>query len=210
MMRHVVLFGDSIFDNASYVPGGLSVIDLLKNHLAQPWQATLLAIDGSVAADVLDQLPQLPGDASHIVISCGGNDGLMASGIVNETVATVDEALLLLAEMRDEFGANYRRVINAAKERCDRVAVCTVYDAVPDLPRSLRTALALFNEVILREAVLAHIPVIDLRVICDAPEDYSTVSSIEPSAQGGRKIAAAISRLLNHAGGWPGQTILVT
>jgi len=52
-----------------------------------------------------------------------------------------------------------------------KIAICTVHDAASDSPRSLRTALAMFNEVILREAVLVHIPVIDLRVICDAPED---------------------------------------
>jgi hypothetical protein len=61
------------------------------------------------------------------------------------------------------------------------------------------TALAIFNEIILREAFIAKVPVIDLRLICDDPADYSEVSAIEPSAAGGEKIVQAIVRLLtNH------------
>ena len=54
----------------------------------------------------------------------------------------------------------------------------------------MRTALAPFNDVILREATAHGLSVLDLRLVCDEPGDYSTVSPIEPSAQGGRKIDA--------------------
>jgi hypothetical protein len=61
------------------------------------------------------------------------------------------------------------------------------------------TALAMFNEVILREAFNAKIPVIDLRLICSEFSDCSEISRIEPSAAGGEKIVQAIVRLLaNH------------
>ena len=46
-MGHVVLLGDSIFDNARYVPGGPSVTDHLRRSLPREWQVTLLACDGS-------------------------------------------------------------------------------------------------------------------------------------------------------------------
>jgi hypothetical protein len=58
------------------------------------------------------------------------------------------------------------------------------------------TALAMFNEIILREAFTARVPVIDLRLICNEPADYSEVSAIEPSARGGEKIVQAIVRML--------------
>ncbi len=45
-MNHVVLLGDSIFDNARDVPGGPSVIEHLRRILPAGWQATLLAQAG--------------------------------------------------------------------------------------------------------------------------------------------------------------------
>ena len=50
---------------------------------------------------------------------------------------------------------------------------------------------------ILREAVLRRMPVIDLRVVCADASDYASSSPIEPSAQGGQKIAAAIGELVH-------------
>jgi hypothetical protein len=58
-------------------------------------------------------------------------------------------------------------------------------------------ALSLFNDVIMRELILAHIPVIDLRAICTDPRDYSSVSPIEPSEIGGSKIARALQSILS-------------
>ncbi|RLM52801.1 SGNH/GDSL hydrolase family protein, partial [Halobellus sp. Atlit-31R] len=71
------------------------------------------------------------------------------------------------------------------------------YDAVPGLAPGLRAALAPFNDVILREAVLRHLPVLDLRLVCAQASDFASVSPIEPSAQGGGKIAAAIGELVH-------------
>ena len=76
------------------------------------------------------------------------------------------------------------------------MAVCTIYDSVPDLNAIQRSALAIFNEIILREAAKNKIPVIDLRIICTEPVDYSPISSIEPSAIGGKKIVTAIGDML--------------
>ena len=75
---HLVLLGDSIFDNAIYVPDGPSVIDHLRTILPAEWRATLLANDGDVTADVEGQLLKLPADATHLIISVGGNDALTA------------------------------------------------------------------------------------------------------------------------------------
>jgi len=69
-------------------------------------------------------------------------------------------------------------------------------DGVPRLEPGLRTALAPFNDVILREAAAHRLPVLDLRLVCDHPDDYAAVSPIEPSGSGGEKIAAAIAQLV--------------
>ena len=75
-------------------------------------------------------------------------------------------------------------------------AVCTVYDAVPGLTAAARAALGTFNDAIVRQAAAARVPVLDLRLVCDDPADYSAASPIEPSAQGGAKIAGLIARVL--------------
>ena len=55
-MNHVVLLGDSIFDNAAYVPGGPAVIEHLRKELPPGWKGTLVARDGAVTDDVPRQV----------------------------------------------------------------------------------------------------------------------------------------------------------
>lgn len=60
MSEHVVLLGDSIFDNASYTNGLPDVVTHLRGILPDGAEASLLAIDGSTTADLVDQLTNLP------------------------------------------------------------------------------------------------------------------------------------------------------
>ena len=59
-MGHVVLLGDSIFDNALYVPGGPAVIDQLRRELPAGWSATLLAVVVSGMSEIF-----IPGTFVH-------------------------------------------------------------------------------------------------------------------------------------------------
>jgi hypothetical protein len=159
---HIVLVGDSIFDNAAYVEEGAAV-DLLLASKTKGAKVTLLAVDGHVTTDVPAQLSAFPDDATHVFVSCGGNDAL-----------------------------------RALSERHNNIVICTIYNKVPTIPESALSALALFNEVILEEAAVRNLPIIDLRVICNEVGDYSTVSPIEPSEQGGEKIVRVINTVLNN------------
>jgi hypothetical protein len=198
-MNHAVLLGDSIFDNAAYVPGKPSVIEQLRKTLPGDWKATLLAVDGDVTADVQKQIERLPDDATHLIVSSGGNDALGHSSILDQSAGSVKEVLEYFTSVRTSFQQTYRKMIQTLKGLNKNLAVCTVYDCVPGYEGGPMTALAMFNEVILREAFNAKIPVIDLRLICSEFSDYSEISPIEPSAAGGEKIVQAIVRLLaNH------------
>lgn len=196
-MAHIVLLGDSIFDNARYVPGGRSVIEHLRRALPGGSRATLLAVDGSVAADVVEQLGRLPADATHLVVSAGGNDALTHSGtILFGTAVSFAEVLTRLANIRGDFEREYSAMLEAVLTRGLPAVVCTVYDTIPGLGPAEQTGLCLFNDVILREAICAGVPVIDLRFVCTDATDYAQSSPIEPSAAGGGKIARAVSRAI--------------
>jgi hypothetical protein len=193
MAGHVVLLGDSIFDNAAYVGRDPAVIDQVRDALPAGWSATLLARDGSVTDDVIPQLRRLKTGATHLIVSAGGNDALGASGVLHRSVRSAVEVFNEVADIRDQFAAEYRDMLDAVLARGLPTAVCTVYDGNAGDPATqrLRSAgLTAFNDIITREAVRRGLPVIDLRVLFTAPADYA--NPIEPSACGGAKIAREI------------------
>jgi hypothetical protein len=191
-VSHVVLLGDSIFDNESYVPGGPPVIEQLRRRLPKGARATLLAVDGAVCSSVAAQVRRLPDDASHLLVSVGGNDALRHGGMLHEVHRPAGEVFAALAEVQRSFRHDYRAMLRAVLSAGKPTAVCTVYDAVPGLVAEAVTLLSVFNDVIVREAVRERLPVLDLRLICDERADYSNVSPIEPSEQGGMKIVERI------------------
>src|SRR4051794_19529331 len=193
MAGHVVLLGDSIFDNKAYVGRGPAVIDQVRAELPAGWAATLLAVDGAVTAGVPRQLGRLPGDASHLVVSVGGNDALRESGILTRPARAAAEVFAELADARERFEADYRATLDAVLSHNKPTAVCTVYDGnAPDRrqQRMRAAGLSVFNDVITREAARRGLPVLDLRVLFSAAEDYA--NPIEPSSAGGLKIARLI------------------
>ena len=194
---HIVLVGDSIFDNAAYVEKGAAV-KLLLASVVKDVKVTLLAVDGHVTTDVPAQLSAFPDDATHVFVSCGGNDALRIVGVLEKPVASVGKALEILTDIKEEFRQKYKNMLRALSEKHNNIVVCTIYNKLPTIPEKALSALALFNEVILEEAAVRKLPVIDLRVICNEVGDYSTVSPIEPSEQGGKKIVRVINTVLNN------------
>ncbi|HEX8551535.1 MAG TPA: SGNH/GDSL hydrolase family protein [Abditibacteriaceae bacterium] len=196
-MNHLVLLGDSIFDNGVYVPGEPDVIHQVRAKLPEGWQASLRAVDGDRVGDITTQLTSLPSDATHIALSVGGNDALDQAGILQEPARSFAEVLERLAQVGDPFRNAYHAMLQQVLERGLPTMVCTIYEGnMPD-PRQQRlvtTALKIFNDAILREAFAAGVPVLDLRAVCSRPEDYA--NPIEPSFIGGNKIATGIARII--------------
>jgi len=198
-MSHVILLGDSIFDNAAYVGGGPEVIEQVQQRLPVGWQATLRAVDGSVTASVRRQLDRLPEDAGWLVVSVGGNDALGYADILGEKAHSAAEVLQRLAEIGDRFEHDYHLMLQEVLSRRLPTAICTVY--YPRFPDPLTqrlavTALTIFNDRILREAFAAGLPVLDLRLLCHEDADYA--NPIEPSVRGGEKIAEVIVKVVTE------------
>jgi hypothetical protein len=207
-MTHIVLLGDSIFDNGAYVRGGPDVVRQLRTVLPEGGKATLGAVDGATAGDVATQLRRVPADATHLVVSAGGNDALRDSHLLHERVGRVGEAVVRLADAADAFARRYGAMLEAVLARGLPTAVCTVYDT-PQTgaeARVTRAALSLFNDAITRAAFARGLPVIDLRLIFSEASDYA--NPIEPSVAGGAKIAAAILAAVRE-GEWEGRPFVV-
>jgi hypothetical protein len=196
-MGHIVLLGDSVFDNAAYVPDQPDVVTQLRSLLPGGWTASLNAVDGSVTCDVKRQLDRLPPDTTHLVVSVGGNDALCHTSLGTERVRSVSEVVHRLAEIKGQFRDEYRAMLDAALACNLPTAICTVYRGNfddPEMQKFADVGTSIFNDVITSEASARSLPLIDLRVIFDDKDDYA--NPIEPSAIGGEKIARAILELL--------------
>jgi lysophospholipase L1-like esterase len=191
---HIVLLGDSIFDNAAYTGRQPDVVTHLRAVLGDHHAATLCAIDGATIAGLAAQLRAVPRDATHIVVSIGGNDVLRQIDLLDLRVSSSRDALDAFGTRLDAFERAYRDALQLVIAAGRRVVLCTIYNGrlERDIARAAAIGLALFNDVILRIAFEHGLDVIELRLVCNAPDDYA--NPIEPSGPGGLKIAQAIAR----------------
>jgi hypothetical protein len=201
---HVVLLGDSVFDNAAYVAGAPDVVRQVHRRLPPGMEATLAAVDGSKMGDVYQQLKRVPQDATHLVLSVGGNDALGHSEYLDAPARSTAEALLGLAAIGAGFERSYLAILSEVLSLQIPTAICTVYyPRFPDaaLQKLAVAGLTVFNDCIVRAAFAYGLPLLDLRLICTEGGDYA--NPIEPSAQGGEKIARAIAEFVEQdpAGG---------
>jgi hypothetical protein len=205
-MPHLVLLGDSIFDNAQYTNGGPDVVSQVRRFLPSEWSASLLAIDGSTTLNIPEQMQRLPADASHLILSVGGNNALTSASKLGLSSfgfsdASTSVRLDFLADISDDFEVQYRMAVDACLRSGRPLGVCTIYNGCfPDklYQRIATLALAVFNDVIFKVAIEKRLPVVDLRAVCVDAADYA--NPIEPSSIGAEKIARAIVALATGNG----------
>lgn len=193
-MFHLTLLGDSIFDNRAYVgENGKDVITHLEDIVPQNWKVKLEAVDGSLARDVNSQLQEIESEATHFFVSAGGNNAIMNSDILALELNSSAELFASLAYRIDIFENQYVEMLKNILKRNVSTTVCTIYypNINDELMQKLSiTALSSFNDIIIKQATLAGIPIIDLRFVCNEKDDYA--NEIEPSDKGGKKIAEKI------------------
>ena len=126
-MKHILLAGDSIFDNEHYIRANeLSVSKHLIRKMPKD-KISLMAKDGAKIKDVIDQINNLPKDVTHLIISAGGNDALSYSKILNEPCDTIGSACEKLCFVRDKFDEQYCELLDLACRMEVKTTVCTIY-----------------------------------------------------------------------------------
>mmetsp|Transcript_19194 Transcript_19194/g.38818 ORF Transcript_19194/g.38818 Transcript_19194/m.38818 type:complete len:245 (+) Transcript_19194:69-803(+) len=199
---HVVLLGDSTLDNKLYTKGGPSVSGHLRTLLGS--RVTLNAKDGAVLKNVVgSQTKGVPRDATHVVVSAGGNNILGMIGIMRRKVADVHAALLLLRESQKKFAAEYAAMLDAVESLGKKTVVLLQYN--PRMTHfaqfksdqgAAEAALSVFIDTVIREASKRRLPMVDMRAVMTEPGDWA--NPIEPSESGGKKIAEAIARVVRE------------
>jgi lysophospholipase L1-like esterase len=208
--KTLVLFGDSILDNAPYTGGAPDSTAHLR-RLLPDWNVDRHARDGAVMSDIPHQVKQLKARPAVAVLSVGGNDVVRHIGILEPRQANTSDLLRQLLRIADVFEEEYERVARAVAEHADRTVLCTIYEVELE-PRAYaelaRVPLSMLNDRIVRTASRLGIDVLELRSVCTTPADF--VMQIEPSAQGAEKIANAIAAVVGEAGGASGARVFST
>lgn len=114
--------------------GGPDVCRQLRERLPEDWQATLLALDGSVTRDVLHQLRRLPRNPTHLIVSAGGNDAVNHLDLLSESASSVSQVLDTLWEVAVQFRETYRQVLAEALSLGLATAAYTIYYPAFDDP----------------------------------------------------------------------------
>jgi hypothetical protein len=201
LIRHLVLLGDAL-QNIDLGEGQPE--SALVPRPRNPWKLTVLQ-----APQVLRQghVRAIPADASHIGICIDGGWAIDTSGLLQSGAQSVRDALDTLAGAADEFESVFARLIAAAAETGVPTIVCTLVPArylEPSQQRVAATALAIFNDRVLRRAFAARLSIVELRLVCDEDGDYASETLL--SSAGVRKVANVARSALYEISREPGRT----
>lgn len=173
-ITHVVLLGDDLGRLPRIRELGPGELERqLLPQAGLDWRLSLVRADDVIARS---RLAELPADTSHVIISLEGNRAIAASGLLQGHPVSYEEALARLSLAADEFESVIDTLVRTARGTRLPVAICTMYPPLhrnPVMQRAAATALAIFNDRIIRQAVQSGITVVDLRPVCASPEDYS-------------------------------------
>jgi len=201
VIRHLVLLGDAL-QNIDLGKGQAE--SALVPRPRNPWKLTVLQ-----PPEVLRQsrVRAIPAGVTHIGICIDGGWAIETSGLLQGSVRTIREALDALARAADEFENMFVRLIAAATEAEVPTIVCTLVPArytEPSQERAAATALAIFNDRILRRATAARLSIVELRLVCDEDSDYASETLL--SHAGVRKVANVARSALYDVSRNPGRT----
>jgi GDSL-like Lipase/Acylhydrolase family len=178
----IVLIGDSVLNNSSYVATGKSVSDILKQKLPNVFN---FAKDEATIVDCYNQLDQIPVELNKsetgIFISAGGNNILNGrSQLDSDSIKNLfDKYLELIDSVKTKFP-------NA------KINVLNLYLPANPQFQTYANSIALWNNLLQQNStkIGQNYNIIDTNKLLVTPNDF--VYDIEPSESASEKIATAI------------------
>ena len=180
--NNIVLIGDSVLNNANYVPSEKSVVDILKTKTQKVFN---FAKDGATISDCYGQLDKIPTALNttdtYVFISAGGNDILNKRGQLDSS------------EIRKLFNS-YMDFIKALRVKLGsaKINICNLY--LPANPRynTYKSSIEEWNQLITENSskIGEMYNIINVDTLLTTPDDF--VYDIEPSEIASQKIANVI------------------
>ena len=229
-MKKIYLLGDSIIDNTSYVETNeKDVVSHLNSMYKEDPKVNInnRAVDGHTMRDLLNTqlLEEGLNDATHIVMSIGGNDLLQnisflqmtskLSEVMNKDARIGKWGVRELNPSRNKvfeetyfeiikpFNSLYETIVEKLSNYRAKLLLCTVYegdlfgsDEFKNVFYSSKTMVSIFNDLVYKSSSKFKTDVLELRNIFVSSEDYA--NPIEPSHIGGEKLAKSIVEWVNN------------
>jgi hypothetical protein len=189
--QSIVLLGDSILKNNSYVSNGKAVDNILQERsLKNDKNIELysLAENNSKIVDVYSQINKIPlsinNKSTTIFLSSGGNDIL--SFYVDQNGDTSDTGFL------NTMLAAYKKLVKAIQTRVDlcQIVLLDVYYPTSNQFAQYKPILEEWNGLITDYARENSLGLLQISQIVTSNDDFTL--GIEPSEKGGEKIAQSI------------------
>ena len=181
----IVLLGDSILKNNSYVSEGKGVDNILEERKAI---VVSLAENNSKIVDIYGQINKIPIDinntSSFIFLSSGGNDIL--SFYVDQHGDTTDTGFL------NTMLAAYKKMIKSIQTRMNncQIVLVDIYYPTSNQFSQYRPIIEEWNTLIANYARENSLGLLQISQSITSTEDFTL--GIEPSEKGGAKIAQLI------------------
>ena len=189
--KAIVLLGDSILKNNSYVPDGKAVDNIIEERsLKNDKNIELysLAENNSKIVDVYSQINKIPLDinnkSTNIFLSSGGNDIL--SFYVDQHGDTTDTGFL------NTMLAAYKKLVKSIQTRMNlcQIVLLDVYYPTCNQFAQYKPILEEWNSLIANYARENSLGLLQISQIVTSNDDFTL--GIEPSEKGGEKIAQSI------------------
>ena len=189
--RAIVLLGDSILKNNSYVPDGKAVDNIIEERVLKNdknIELYSLAENNSKIVDVYSQINKIPLDINNksttIFLSSGGNDIL--SFYVDQQGDTTDTGFL------NTMLADYKKLIKSIQIRMDlcQIVLLDIYYPTSNQFTQYKPILEQWNSLIADYARENSFGLLQISHVVTSDDDFTL--GIEPSEKGGEKIAQLI------------------
>lgn len=187
--KSIILLGDSILKNNSYVENGKGIDNILTEKADS--KTYCYAEDGSIIVDIYNQLDKIPlelnENTTSIYVSAGGNDILTQYVEKIGDITNMNSLTIIFSE--------YTKLIKSIQTRFNKckIVILDIYYPNTNIYKQYHSLISEWNNMIY---TFADNPsnkitsVLKVSTILTQPKDF--VFSIEPSSSGGEKIVNSI------------------